>query len=61
MLPRFGGGLAEPAQPPERQHAPQRFGEFRIARHRGHLILPQIDEAVGERVEVGRLRHRGGV
>jgi hypothetical protein len=47
----------EPAQPPELEQPAERLGKFRIARHRGHLILPQIDEAVGERVEIVRLRH----
>jgi hypothetical protein len=53
--------LAQPPEPPQLEQPAQRFGEFRIARHRGHLILPQIDEALGERVEIGRLRHGAGV
>jgi hypothetical protein len=33
------------------------FDELGIGRHRAHLILPQIEVALGERFEIGRLGH----
>jgi len=38
----------------ERRHA---LGEGGIGRHRGQLILPQLDIAARERGEIGRFPH----
>jgi hypothetical protein len=40
-----------------RRHRPQKPGDivrqFRVARERGHLILPQVYESFGERRQIG--------
>jgi hypothetical protein len=45
------------AHPPEAEKASEQARQLGIAGHRRHLVLPEIDEAAGEAIEVGGVGH----
>jgi len=47
------GERAGATHAPEAQQPAQQPGELWIARHRRHLVLPEIDEAPGKLIEIG--------
>jgi hypothetical protein len=50
---RRRGERAGAAHAPDAEQPPEQPGKFGIARHRRHLVLPEIDEAPGKLVEIG--------